>query len=421
MSVMEKKCKTVFLIILSIVFLFFKNHSAMEVQITDVITDSNKHIALCEDGTVWSWNKKEDKSSAIRVDVENVKKIMDAGTAVYALTGDGEVYAWGDNNGQMISPNEERNKIFNKPVKLEGLEKIVDIDAKNGKAFAVDENGNFYSWGLYMYENEVLDYVPGFPESKEEIVEGVKYLSAGAGNYHYFIREDGSVFSIMESSMFDSNVVDFIFPQFEINNESIKDKRTLYEIPYTDLREGTKYALTVLYEIENASEIELLEADAYTVFMYKTDHTLWYWDSNTIKYHDNKNAISEVESCCENYEGSFQEINIKEIMEVKEEGEVPKIITICAAKENVLFLTDDGQVFISEYVTSDIQDVAYYSLSSTYAERIETSIISDMNIKRLNFRKLDWEDIISINTDGEECFSAVDAKGNCYYLGGEGE
>lgn len=89
---------------------------------------------------------------------------------------------------------------------------------------------------------------------------------------------------------------------------------------------------------------------------------------------------------------------------------------MCAGSKNVLFLTDDEQVFASEYVTSEIRDVEYYILRNTNPNRSRTGWIYDLPIKTVDFYKLDWESIASINTNGEYCFSAVDEHGAYFFL-----
>ena len=67
---------------------------------------------------------------------------------------------------------------------------------------------------------------------------------------------------------------------------------------------------------------------------------------------------------------------------------------LCAGKENVLFLMEDGQVLISEYVTngeeeSQLQNNEY------------------LQLKTVRLKKMDWKNIVRINTDGGHYFSAV--------------
>lgn len=39
-----------------------------------------------------------------------------------------------------------------------------------------------------------------------------------------------------------------------------------------------------------------------------------------------------------------------------------------------------------------------------------------MHLKKISFRKLDLENIVSVNSDGKYHFSAVDADGHYYHL-----
>lgn len=130
----------------------------------------------------------------------------------------------------------------------------------------------------------------------------------------------------------------------------------LWEIPYTDLREGTKYAVTILYELGKADDVINMEADGYTVFCAKNDNTLWYWDSGTVKYHDHTDAIADPETYLENYQGS------------------------------------------------------------TIPDKETTDIFQAMDLKTLAFEKLHYQKIVSINTDGLYSFTLVDEGGEWYEI-----
>lgn len=409
-------------------------------KIVDIIIVDNYHIALCEDGTVWNWNSSTtafsslaqssayEKIEAQKISqLKDIMKIMEVGTeelTIYALSKDGFVYAWGSNRGLLICAEETQDKIFYESVKRKGLSDIVMMDANNGKAFALDRTGTFYTWGLPFYWNEIEDLKPGFPQDKKGFVEGVKVLSAGSGQYHYFIREDNTIFSIMEADLLDNrHIYPYIFPKLENRKEngsrSNKDSDSIPLLEYAiRLSEGSKFGLTILHELGTCEDVEKISSDGYTMFLYKKDHTLWYWNSDRIKYHDNIAALSDPETARIDYSGSLEEIDFRTILGIKyNKKRTPKIIDICPGIEYVLFLTDTGQVFMSEYRTKEIQDIEYYNTANTRADRIEsTGIISQMHLKELSFQKLDLENIISINTDGNFHFSAVDEEGNYFGL-----
>ena len=393
-------------------------------QIIDIIVENDKCTALCEDGSVWEWEDLYEKRNLRKVNNLNfIVKIFDAGPAMYALSEDGHIYAWGSNEWGQIS-TEDRDAYFEDAIQLFGLSNIVDMDvsldmdSEKGKGFCIDGAGNFYEWGLYVYFEETKDCEPDFPKQNVDLVKGVQQLYAGTGNYNYFVREDGSVFSIMETTLWE-NTRDFIFPslpieenQFNVNAAPLTEN----EVSYTILNQGTKYGMTILYELGEEEGIEKIASDPYTVFLYKEDGSLWYWNSGTVKYHDNKAAMANPEIYGEDYQGGFEEVDLKSILEMDGEDDIPEIVDMCAGSENILFLADNGEVFVSEYVTKEIGDVEYYYLKSTNPNRDKTGWIKDFPFKTINFYKLDWENIVSINTNGEYCFSAVDKKGDYLYL-----
>lgn len=394
-------------------------------KIVDIVIANNYYIALCEDGTVWCRNINQKIESFQKLSkLKDIIKIMEVGTeevTIYALSKDGFVYAWGSNKGLLINTEENSDKIFYEPIRLKGLSNIIQIDANNGKAFALDGNNKFYLWGLSLYWNDIEDLKPGFPQEKRNLVEGVGALTAGAGEYNYFIREDKSVFSIMEANLLDfRHIYPYIFPKFEVKgyetSKALTNTLPLLENAIS-LNQGSKLGLTVLHELGICDNIEKVGADKYTMFLYKEDNTLWYWNSDRIIYHDNIAALANPETALINYSGSFEKIDFEKVLGNDENNGTLKIVDICAGLENVLFLTNDGQVFMSEYKTSEIRDVKHYNTTNTKTNRTEvTSVISDMHLKELVFRKLDFQEIISINTDGNFCFSLVNVNGEYFCL-----
>lgn len=389
-------------------------------EITDIIIGERDSIALCADGSVWSRDDTikggpENNTDSFKriAGLENIIKIMDMGTVRYALSSEGNIYEWESSEYHSAGMDEERDNIFYEPVRQRGISKITDMDARNGKVFAVDKEGNLYAWGwgLCLYNNDYEDMNPGFPEKSRGLVKNVKKIFIGSGEYHYFLREDGSIFSIMGSPLDLTYVDAFIFPDF---NEAYQEQ--YFDVPPASavrIDEGSKMGKTILYEMGSGEEIRLIGADDYTVFVYKEDGTLWYWDSDRIKYHDCKAALANTESKV-NYGGEFKEIEYEKILD---SSYVPAVMEICAGKENTLFLMENGQVFMSEYITTEVKDIEYYNRANTRADRtVFTSVKPNMELKALSFRRLDYEDIVRINTDGEYHFSLIDKNGDYFAL-----
>lgn len=100
---------------------------------------------------------------------------------------------------------------------MKELTEIVDIDAKNNVMFALDRNGKLYSLGLYMYdypEHKRGDLLTIFSDHKE-LGKDIASIVTGAGSYHYFIRKDGTIFSIMDYENDGYPLYAFIFPAAE--------------------------------------------------------------------------------------------------------------------------------------------------------------------------------------------------------------
>lgn len=162
-----------------------------------------------------------------------------------------------------------------------------------------------------------------------------------------------------------------------------------------------------------------MASDGYTAFCYLSDGSLWYWDSNRVRFHDSIQVLLRPESKSEDYQGYWKKLDYREVLGDTEEGENEnRIIGTCVTEEHVLFLTEDGQVFASEYVTEKTESVEYYRLSfNPYHPSEITSMV--MDLKTVQLKKLELEHIKSINTDGDSNFSAVDEEGSCYYINGE--
>ncbi|MDE6363741.1 MAG: hypothetical protein K2L86_05675, partial [Lachnospiraceae bacterium] len=275
-------------------------------------------IALCDNGTVWSWGNNTEGKLGITISsatypqkiegLKNIVEVLDGGDIIFALDNTGIVYTWGKNIKYLFRQTDAKDNIVREPVKIETLANITDIDAGNNRMFALDCAGNLYSLGIYLYRgdegNEVQLLIPA---QSELIADGVEKIMAGAGYYHYFIRKDSTFFSIMEYlNNGDGAPYAFIFPNIENQKDQLSDG---YDMPedMKILSESTKEGVTVYY---NMKEINAVSSDGYTVFVSKVDGTLMFWNSDRIKYHDNMFALVNPENGNENVNGVFEEIHI---------------------------------------------------------------------------------------------------------------
>lgn len=117
------------------------------------------------------------------------------------ITGDGQLYTFGQGNWGVLGHGSENFVSFNKPKLVEGLAhvKVKDVHLGEYHTVVLTECGNVWTWGYggkkgffnWMYTQEVgalghntLD--PHFNPKKVEFFEqeGIKIDKIAAGNYH---------------------------------------------------------------------------------------------------------------------------------------------------------------------------------------------------------------------------------------------
>ncbi len=379
-------------------------------------------IALDENGNVWKWEEgKTKEDAAVIAGVEDVVQIVDTGCgSVYALTSEGDVYAWGMNRGRLIDPEKrgEDSVVFPEPMKLQGLSNIIKIDVANGQAFAVNDDGQLFVWGLGRYKDSIEDYIPSLLEGYQELTDHVEEIYVGAGNFHYFKCKDNQVFSIISVEYLLEYLQFFIVPNFQ-GEPSASDWhneiRTGDSERIFDIREEGSYYFVYLYKMGKNDNVALMGADAYTMYVYQIDGSLWYWNSDRITYHDYEWAGASVELRDLDYSGFFEEVDIGSVLDVETDSmEIPAIVSISPGEEGALFLLENGKVLVSEYVTAEIKDVEYWGRNASNPQNTWTDVKHDFTTKKLSLRKLDFENIVNISTDKENKFYLVDKDGNIY-------
>ncbi len=232
---------------------------------------------------MWSWGDNESKKLGVDADrvedsqrvgiPDRVIKIGDCGWNIWDLTEAGYVYIWGKaylREGKLY----EKLQDIVTPVRLENIPLVDDMSVENDRAAVRARNGELCLYGV-MHEPQGLPagtteiILEQVPERYRELMANVQNMEIGAGRNHYFIREDGTVFSLMSRSAYIDGGYGFIFPN---GNDKQKD-------------------ITYYWAYEAADEndnIEILnrEDDDYTMFLSKEDGTLWYWMSDRVKYHE---------------------------------------------------------------------------------------------------------------------------------------
>ncbi|MBE7324521.1 hypothetical protein IEQ44_07640 [Nocardioides sp. Y6] len=128
--------------------------------VTALAAGTETAYALTADGRVWAWgsgrygelgNRRSGFGTVATKPVPvslppTIVQIAAGGRSAYALTDEGEVYAWGA-GGVGQRGNGTTGAETPRPVKVAGLDDIVEIDAGQVTAYALGEDGTMYGWG----------------------------------------------------------------------------------------------------------------------------------------------------------------------------------------------------------------------------------------------------------------------------------
>ncbi|MCM1155908.1 MAG: hypothetical protein NC314_04305 [Roseburia sp.] len=389
--------------------------------IKNVIVQNGEYVVLDQSGTVWKWKEGETKENAVAIpEMEDIVQLVDTGyNSIYALTDEGDVYAWGINIGYLIDPAEHTGVEFPEPIKLEGLSNIVSIDAANGQAFALNNNGQLFVWGLGRYKASEEDYIPSLLEGYRELTDNVAEIYPGTGNFHYFKTKDNQFFSIMSAEHIGDSLAYFIVPSFPGEPSAsnwLDDIHTGKNEQIFDIREEGGFCFVYLYEMGQNDNIALLAADGYTMYMYQKDGTLWYWNSERITYHDCERAGASLELQALDYSGFFEEVDIGNVLSTEIDRRViPAVISISPGKDGALFLMEDGRVFASEYITTEVRDVEHFDSRNPNPHiSVRTAVEPHLSLKGLSFHQLEFENIVNISSDKNNNFYLIDKSANIY-------
>lgn len=116
-------------------------------------------LVLREDGSVWAWGDNAygqlgdpaagdtRMSPAAVVGVSDIIQVAAGSDASYALTADGTVYAWGENDRGQLGRGTTDGDAHPTPTLIDGLDDVVHVAAANTTAFALRSDGSLVAWG----------------------------------------------------------------------------------------------------------------------------------------------------------------------------------------------------------------------------------------------------------------------------------
>ena len=192
-------------------------------NIKDIEMGANGTIILKEDGTVWGTgyngegelgighNNKTTKIQQVKDStgkdvLSNIIQISIGATHTLALDSEGNIWSFGHNNYGQLGINNLTNK--NLPQRVLGidgignLQNIVSISAGKYTSFAIDDEGQVYSWGYNNYGQLGLNNKTTYKAPKKVLDENGNIglnnviLASSYGENTKFVKGDGTVWTV---------------------------------------------------------------------------------------------------------------------------------------------------------------------------------------------------------------------------------
>jgi len=170
--------------------------------------------AVKNDGTVWAWDVFANGSKWIKPTkiegLSGITKVEVGDGFLAALKSDGTVWMWGENLGRNRMGVKNAPKLVYKPIKVEGMKNIVDIEVGGNNTYALSKDGVAWAWGsdsnkgVYLFGEEtpqpIIDYDKPLKGSDAEYkaaakakpLTGIREIVASS-SFGYAVMKDGSV------------------------------------------------------------------------------------------------------------------------------------------------------------------------------------------------------------------------------------
>lgn len=131
-----------------------KEDEAPKGQLEQLVVGEDYFLVLYDDGTVWGWgNNAEGKLGTTKSFVsepqkieglEGIIKLEDGGSNVFALDDQGNVYTWGQKEGVVHTIPKDYSALLYKPMIMEDFKEVVNITARNERLYALNADGELY-------------------------------------------------------------------------------------------------------------------------------------------------------------------------------------------------------------------------------------------------------------------------------------
>ncbi|MBQ4331593.1 MAG: hypothetical protein IJC31_07140 [Spirochaetaceae bacterium] len=181
-------------------------------KVKDLIINDNTVFAITEEGKLFSWGNnqkgqvgnnsyddmiKSPQEVLIGVKVKNV--FISFNETVYAVTEEGKLYSWGNNINGQVGNNKSADNLKQIEPHLVGISgKVKDIVLGPYTVFVITEEGELYSWGLNNFGQVGNGTDSGIQATPVKInLASKKVISVGYNNVLdsvYAITEDGYLY-----------------------------------------------------------------------------------------------------------------------------------------------------------------------------------------------------------------------------------
>ncbi|KRE33945.1 RCC1 domain-containing protein [Paenibacillus sp. Soil522] len=251
------------------------------------------HLALKEDGTVWTWG---DGLPVQVKDLEEVVTVAAGGGHSLALKEDGTVWAWGSNEYGVLGKDPYNTGSSLTPVQVQGLSSVVAIAASGQHNLALESDGTVWAWGLnssgQLGNGTATDHLTYFhTPAQVRDLDSVTAVAAGAG-LSLAIKSDGTVWAWGNNYYRDVSGTTLTPVQVQglssvvsidtsgSHSLAVKSDGTLWVWGYNSagqLGDGTRTARNTPVQLQGLSSVAAIDADEGYSLALKSDGTVWAW------------------------------------------------------------------------------------------------------------------------------------------------
>jgi alpha-tubulin suppressor-like RCC1 family protein len=201
----------------SLVPLKIKDFVDLKLSIIAIAAGGNHSMALTSEGRVWVWGDnnygqlgdetKTDRSRPVVVrGLEGVVAIAAGQNHCLALLDDGRVFGWGYNNYNQVAEKEHGTTILT-PVEITVLDTkgicAIFSGSKSDHSFAVASDGTVWSWGQNNYgqasDSDINGGTISVPKQVEGL-EGIGSAAAGLGHSLATSRKRGAIVQVLDAT-----------------------------------------------------------------------------------------------------------------------------------------------------------------------------------------------------------------------------